>query len=81
MKRYNITVPKKYTKNGEEKTQWNTVGSLVQFPATADREEGFILEMFAQPDVPFKVFPQRDREERPQKSPEEKSFDISEDPF
>ena len=37
MKRYNISVPKKYEKNGEEKTQWNSVGSLTHFDATADK--------------------------------------------
>lgn len=30
--KYNISKPKKYTtKNGEEKTQWNNVGTMTEF--------------------------------------------------
>jgi hypothetical protein len=62
--RFNISVPKKYTKNGEEKTAWNNVGKLVYFPATADKTEGFILELNWLPDVTFKVFPEKEREQQ-----------------
>lgn len=63
MKRYNITVPKSYTKNGEEKTQWNSVGTLVKFEATEDKPEGFILELNMFPETKFGVFEQKPRED------------------
>lgn len=56
MKRFNISVPKKYTKNGEEKTAWNSVGKLVYFPATTEKKGGFVLELSMFPDVKFGVF-------------------------
>ena len=64
MKRYNIVVPKKYTSNGEEKTQWNTVGSLVYFPANNGKDEGFALDLHMFPNTPIKVFEQKPREDR-----------------
>ncbi len=59
MKRYNIVVPKKYTKNGQENTQWNTVGTLVKFEATPEKPEGYILELSMFPNTTFKVFEQK----------------------
>ena len=64
MIRYDITVPKKYTKDGEEKTAWNRVGTLVEFPATADKEKGFILELSMYPETKFGVFESKPREEK-----------------
>ena len=64
MIRYDITVPKKYTKDGEEKTAWNRVGTLVEFPATTDKEKGFILELSMYPETKFGVFESKPREER-----------------
>jgi len=29
-KRFDVVAPKKYTKNGEEKTQWNKIGTVWQ---------------------------------------------------
>lgn len=65
MKRYNITVPKNYTKDGEEKTQWNNVGTLVKFEASADKPESYILELNMYPNTKFGVFEQKPREETP----------------
>lgn len=62
MKRYNIVVPRKYEVKGEEKTAWSTVGTLIHFPATEDKEDGFIIELGMFPQTPFKVFPQEKRE-------------------
>lgn len=64
MKRYNICVPRKYESKGEEKTAWSTVGTLVHFPASEGKDEGFILELGMFPNTTFKVFPQRDRDEK-----------------
>jgi hypothetical protein len=56
MQRYNVTVPKKYTKDGEEKTSWNRVGTLVKFEAKDGKPESFILELNMYPDTKFAVF-------------------------
>lgn len=64
MKRYNISVPRKYEKNGEDKTAWSTVGTLVHFPATDEKPDGFILELGMFPATTFKVFEQKEREEK-----------------
>ena len=61
MKKFNISVPRKYTSNGEEKTAWSTVGTLVHFEASAGKEEGFILELGMFPSTTFKVFPQKEK--------------------
>lgn len=64
MKRFDIIVPKKYTKDGEEKTAWNNVGTLVHFPANGDKDEGYILELNMFPETTFKVFEQKPKEEQ-----------------
>lgn len=64
MQRYNITTPKKYTKNGEEKTIWNTVGTLVKFEATGDKPESYILELNMFPDTKFGVFEAKPKQDR-----------------
>lgn len=70
MQRFNIVTKRTYkTKSGEEKTAWNNVGSLVHFPASGDKDEGFALELNMHPDTKFYVFPQKSREERRQTDP------------
>lgn len=64
MKRYNISVPKKYEKDGEEKTQWNNVGTLVHFEASEGKEEGYRLELHMFPGQRFFVFEQKPKDER-----------------
>lgn len=63
MKIFNVVTKKTYTKDGQEKTQWNTVGKLVKFDATADKPEGYKLELYMQPDTDFMVFEQKPREQ------------------
>jgi hypothetical protein len=66
MKRYNITVPKKYSdKQGNERTQWNTVGSLIYFEANGEKSEGFKLELPIFGNTQFYVF-----EQKPKTSPQ-----------
>lgn len=61
MKIENICVKKSYTKDGEEKTVWPTVGAL----KTLDDGRKFIdLNIF--PDTSFYVFEQKQREDKPQ---------------
>jgi len=63
MRRFNITCPKKYTKNGEEKTSWNRVGTLVKFDATNGKPEGYLMELNMFPDTKFAVFEDRPKGE------------------
>lgn len=65
MKKFNISVPKKYVSNGEEKTFWANVGKLTFFPKTDTKEAGFALEMFMFPDTKFGVFEEKPRDEQP----------------
>lgn len=74
MRRFDIYVPKNYTKNGEEKTMWNQVGNLVHFPATAEKKEFFILELSMFPDTSFKVFEQKKKE-----APKEQALNSMDD--
>ena len=67
MKRYNITAPKKYIKNEEEKTAWNRVGTLVEFEATSEKPKGFILELNMFPETKFAVFEDKPREDNSEK--------------
>lgn len=64
MEKYNITAPRKYTKNGEERTMWNRIGTLVKFEATADKSELYILELNMFPDTKFGVFKDEPRQDR-----------------
>jgi hypothetical protein len=52
MIRYNISVPRKYHKDGEEKTAWSNVGKLIRFDATEEKPEGFIVELLVFEDKP-----------------------------
>jgi hypothetical protein len=63
--RYDVTVPKKYTKDGEEKTAWNRVGTLVKFEATADKPESYLLELSMFPETKFGVFESKPRDAAP----------------
>jgi hypothetical protein len=73
MKKYNISVPKKYTKDGVEKIQWNNIGKLVRFDATTDKPEGFALELHMFPDTKFGVF-----EDKPKENTNTENFDKKE---
>ena len=76
-KRYDIVVPRKYEKDGEEKTAWKNVGTLVRFPATEEKSEGYILELNMFPGTTFKVFEQKPKEDRsaPKKSEADEAWD------
>lgn len=65
MKRYNISVPRKYTKNGEDKTAWGNVGKLVHFDKTEEKPEGFIIELNMFPDTKFMVFEEKPKDAAP----------------
>jgi len=64
IKKYNISVPKKYTKDGEEKTFWANVGKLIKFDATESKPEGYVLELHMFPDTKFGVFEDTPRDEQ-----------------
>ena len=63
MQRFNVTVPKKYTKDGEEKTAWNRVGTLVKFDAKDGKQESYLLELSMYPDTKFGIFEDKPRDE------------------
>ena len=63
MKRFNITTQKTYTSNGEEKKTYPRVGTLVYFPASEGKAEGYRLELNMQPDTKFYVFEDKPRED------------------
>jgi hypothetical protein len=64
IKKFNISVPKRYTKDGEEKTAWANVGKLVYFPKTETKEAGFALELFMFPETKFMVFEEKPKDEQ-----------------
>ncbi len=59
IKRFDIVVPKVYEQNGEQKKQWRNVGTLVHFPASGDKNEGYRLELSMFPNTNFYVFEQK----------------------
>ena len=62
MQRFNISVPKKYTSNGEEKTAWSNVGKLVKFEAKDGKPESYLIELAMFPDTKFGVFEDKPRD-------------------
>jgi hypothetical protein len=62
VKRFDVSVPKKYTKDGEERTMWNRVGTIVKFEATGDKPESYMLELSMFPDTKFGVFEAKPKE-------------------
>ncbi len=77
VKRYNVVRPKKYVKDGEEKTQWLQVGTLVQFD-----NGGFGLELNHTSEK-FMIFEQKEKGDynSPKKAynkPQEQSYDSGE---
>ena len=59
MKIYDICTPKKYEKDGEEKTSWLQVGSL----RVTEKGQKFI-ELNMNPNVQYMAFPRKTKEER-----------------
>jgi sortase (surface protein transpeptidase) len=63
IKRYNISKPKKYSdKEGNEKTQWNHVGSMTEF----HKEDGSISRIIEIPAIGLEanIFEQKPKEDR-----------------
>lgn len=64
MTRFNISVPKKYTdKQGQEKTQWLNVGTMVFFEPTAEKDGSFLIELNMFPGTTFRAFEQKPKDE------------------
>lgn len=72
MDRFNVSVPKKYLKDGVEKTAWAQVGRLVRFPAEDGKEERILLELNMFPDTKFGVF--RDEPKKKEEEPVDTPF-------
>jgi hypothetical protein len=63
--RFDLTVAKKYTVDGEEKTSWKNVGSAVYFEATGDKPAGLIVELNMFPGVDLKGFVPKPKSDAP----------------
>lgn len=72
VKKYNITVPKKYFKDNVEKTLWQNCGTMTEFV----KQDGSISRIIEIPAIGLNanVFPfeEKDRAERPQTRPQPK---------
>ena len=51
MKKYNIAVPQKYTKEGVEKTYWANVGTFTEF----EKQDGTISRLVEIPAIGLKA--------------------------
>ena len=72
MKRYNISKPRKYVKDGVEKTYWDKVGELVEF----EKQDGSVSRLVKIPAIGLEanVFEEKPRETQP--APRQQSNDI-----
>jgi hypothetical protein len=77
MKKYNISVAQKYTKDGVEKTYWANVGTLVEF----EKQDGTISRLVEIPAIGLKAnaFPIEPKEDpnRPASFPRSSKEDIT----
>ena len=64
MEKFNISKPKKYTKDGVEKTFWQNVGTMTKF--TKDGKESMIIEIPAI-GLEANIFPVEKKEEKKDK--------------
>lgn len=62
MKRYNITAPKQYEKDGQVKTTYPQIGKAILWEANGDKKESLTIELFMFPGVTFKAFPDEPRD-------------------
>lgn len=62
MKRYNITAPKQYEKDGQVKTTYPQIGKAILWEANGDKKESMTIELFMYPGVTFKAFPDEPRD-------------------
>lgn len=62
MKRYNLSKPRKYIKDGVEKTYWDKVGEMVEF----EKQDGSVSRIVKIPAIGLEanVFEEQPREER-----------------
>lgn len=63
MKRYHLSKPRKYVKDGVEKTYWDRVGEMVEF----EREDGSVSRIVKIPAIGLEanVFEDKPKEEEP----------------
>jgi hypothetical protein len=58
MERYNLSIPRKYTSNGEEKTAWDNVGVMFK------RDKGgYSIKLSMFPELSIFAFPPKAKEE------------------
>ena len=78
MRRYNICVKKTYKKDGQEKSTWPQVGTLVHFEANGQNKEGYKIELPMFGETVFYVFEQTERGSRaPQAQTHDRGKDVA----
>ena len=75
MRRYNICVKKTYKKDGQEKSTWPQVGTLVYFEANGQNKEGYKIELPMFGETVFYVFEQTERGSRAPQAPAAAEYD------
>lgn len=72
MRKFNISKPEKYVKDGVEKTIWQNVGTMTEF----DKPDGSVSRILEIPAIGLKanVFPVQPKEDAPVKTPEKSSL-------
>lgn len=62
MRKFNITAPKQYEKDGQVKTTYPQIGKAILWEANGDKKESLTVELFMFPGVTFKAFPDEPRD-------------------
>ena len=68
MKRFNIVTKTTFPGKNGDKNQWHNVGTLIQFEATSEKDESYILELSMFPETKCYVFEAKKKE-----APQERS--------
>ena len=80
MKKYNISKPRKYVKDGVEKTYWDKVGEMIEF----EKQDGSVSRIVKIPAIGLEanVFEEKEREQpRPQQEHQSEQSDDTGIPF
>jgi len=63
MRRFNLCVKKTYGEGPNVKNYWPNVGTMVYFPATQGKNEGYKMELNMFPGTQFYVFENKPKEQ------------------
>jgi len=65
VKRYNVSKPIKYEKNGEQRTKWHNVGQIAIFEKDDGTVSGTLELITFTGEIKLNIFPAKEREEQP----------------